>query len=107
MKKQIQFLRVGSLVIFLNLFLYLVFCLVYLSLFNQDPNNFFTLNYNGQTNLNNFEDIFYFGACVHCGFGSGDIVARSSAAKAAVSIHLMSSFIMNAGLLLYYVRRIV
>ena len=106
-----RLIKIGLTLIFLNLILYLFFCFIYLGLYYQGPDNFFLTRYNGPdgylSNLNGPEDIFYYGCVFHTGFGVGDIVARSPSAKAAVSIHVMLSFMLNTGLLIYYVRHIV
>jgi len=102
-----RLVKIGLTIVFFNMVLYIFFCFIYLGLYLNDPDNFFRTSYNGLYNLNSPADVFYFGVSVHCGYGIGDIVARSPGAKAAVSIHVMSSFMLNAGLLLYYVRHIV
>ena len=101
--------KIVIIVIAFNLLVYLLFTCIYLALYleNRDANFFQIVYQNNETNLNSVADVFYFGSLVHTSMGTGDIVARSSQAKAAVSIHVMVSTMLNTGLLLYFIRKIV
>jgi len=103
-------IEIGLAVLLLNLVIYLIFTLIYLGLYlDNSEDNYFTTTYgpDNLSNLNNAADIFYFGTIIHSNTGIGDIIPKSSVAKAFVSIHVMLVVILNTGLALYYCKKFI